>query len=133
VIPLATVAQYASVVAGRPVAIVCEQPWSSPYDGWVTFINGQPVPVIHLKSDLCALLTHADSNPWVSPGAFLVLIHEAEHINLSSTDECYVEKVALANIWTLVRLFKLAAWRTNAILQGAAGADSMMPGIYHGC
>jgi hypothetical protein len=132
VIPLPTIAAYASIIAGQPTAITCDIPAASPYDGYVNFTPDlKPIPVIHLRPGLCLLLTRADSNSWVSPAPFLVLEHEAQHIALASLNECVVERTALQNIWQLVRLFRLAAWRTQAILAGVAFTDASMPNAYH--
>jgi hypothetical protein len=135
VIPLVTIAAYASAIAGTPIQIACDIPPASPYDGFVYFPGGIPERVIHLRPGICIRLEHADTSLAIAPSDFLVLTHEAMHIATGSLDECGVERLALANVWQLVRLFRLAAWRVNVILGGAGLADASMPdNPYHeGC
>lgn len=131
-IPITTIATYASQLAGRPVAIVCEPPNASPqFSGWVYFSDETtPIPVIHLRAGICVRLEQSQTSPALIPDDFLVLAHEAEHIALASLDECRVERTALQNIWQLVRQFKLAAWRAQVILTGVVDDDAAMPSAY---
>lgn len=152
-IPLATVAHYASQVAGVPVSIRC-LPWSAfPHGelGYVKAAGGRILPIIYLPKATCRDLEHANEEPrgviyvtevWRGVeadqnlgGDMLVAEHEALHIALQSQDECAVERSALANVWQFVRRFHLAAWKSRELLAGAHLADEAMPRIpYHeGC
>lgn len=132
---LPTLQSIASQAAGTPVAISCDAP--STFDpgvlGYVIFIDGVVVPMIHLPRATCTRLEHADTGD-LAPSDFLTLTHEATHIATGSQNECDVERSALANAWQVVRLFRLAAWRARAILAGLRQADAhLMPEYHAGC
>jgi hypothetical protein len=63
--------------------------------------------------------------------ALLTALHEAEHVALHSTDECLVEKTALAKLPTLLRQFFPAQWRS--MLASARAFDGGLSAEYHGC
>jgi hypothetical protein len=136
VIPLATIESYASQRAGVAITISCD-PRSSfavGVEGTVYFDeDGRPIPVIHLPVDTCSRLEHSDRAQTIIPADWLTLEHEATHIRLASTDECLVETTALANTWQLLRLFRLAAWRAQAIVAGLRYADAQLLPIYRSC
>jgi hypothetical protein len=132
VIPLPVIEGYASQVAHTQTVISCDAP--STFDtgelGYVVWVDGIIVARIHLPTPTCQRLMHADTGQ-LDPADFLTLEHEAQHIALYSQDECLVEQTALANVWPLVRLFRLAAWRTRTILGGLRAVDARMPAAYH--
>jgi hypothetical protein len=89
--------------------------------------------VIHLPVDTCSRLERADRSNSIIPADWLTVAHEIEHIAEASQDECQVETTALVNEWALVRMFKLAAWRAQAIIAGARYVDAHLLPIYRSC
>lgn len=131
-IDLPTLNHYASQVAGTPVTISCDpdSTFEPGVQAYVVWINGAPVPTIHLRRAICTELEHVDTGD-IIPADFLYLEHEAQHIAMRSKNECDVERSALANAWGLIRQFHLPAWRTRAILAGLPYADAHLLPIYH--
>jgi hypothetical protein len=151
VIDLQTLESYVSRVARTSVTISCDAPSTfatststvvvdgvpgtvtSKVLGYTVSVDGAFLGVIHLPKPTCTRLQHADDGNLIDPADMLVLTHESLHIGLASTDECVVEAAAMKNEWSLLKLFRLAAWRARAILAGAAAVDAQMPAAYHDC
>ena len=150
-IDLPTLESYASRLARTSVTISCDAPSTfatststevvngvprvvtSTVQGYTVSVDGVFLGVIHLPKPTCTRLMHADDGNLVDPADMLVLAHESLHIGLASADECVVEATAMKNEWSLLKLFRLAAWRARAILAGASAVDAQMPAAYHGC
>jgi hypothetical protein len=151
VIDLQTLESYASQIARTSVTISCDAPSTfatststevvngvpravtSKVQGYTVSVNSVFLGVIHLPKPTCTRLLHTDDGNVIDPADMLVLTHESLHIGLASADECLVEAAAMQNEWSLLRLFRVAAWRARAILAGAAAVDAQMPAAYHGC
>lgn len=155
-IPLTTLDQFASNVAGTQVTISCDAPstFAPGITGYVMWVDGVVVKTIHLPTGTCLRLEHLNE-PTPKPPSnigtavdlmdghpanlaagmdILTLTHEAEHISLNSTDESCVETAAVANVWSLLKQFKLAAWKTKQILWGAKSANlDTIPEYRKGC
>ncbi len=125
----------ASEVAGRPVAVNCDDP--STFDknvlGIVLFVNGSVVATIHLPTGVCRRLATLATSDSIDSMDVLAFSHEIQHVALDSTDECIVEKTAVANAWQVVRRMKLAAWRAKVVMSGLADADAALTPNYRGC
>lgn len=127
----APIVAIASQLAGVPVTVTCLP--SSQMDGAsgsVLFHGAIPDHAITLDAGVCARLSHPATG-WLSPGDYLTIEHEAQHIATASTDECAVEALALVNVFQAVRAFHLPAWRSRWVLAHAAAADAAMPAQYH--
>lgn len=143
-IPLATIEGYASQFAGTPITISCPTQASfaasAPVsDGIVQgFVpltaSGQMLHVIVLPRDRCNRLENLDHGNVIDPSDMAVLAHEATHIAGNDFNECRVEASAMANEWSLLRLFKVAAWRAKTVLAGAKRFDADLLSAYReGC
>jgi hypothetical protein len=127
-LPLSTIEAYVSNAIGVPVTISCEPDASFELgvDGYVLQGgDGSILPVIHIRQSECAAAQSTDrkraKNPtqWtelsttgqrddeISGFALDVILHEASHIALQSTDEGVVECVSWRNRWALVNQFGL--------------------------
>lgn len=127
-VPLAALEGIASQYSGTPTSISCDAPATLPLDslGYVHFVDGKVVAVIHLPRATCASLEHLDDGAFVVPLDVLTLTHEATHIQLNSPNECVVERTALANAWQFVRRFGLSARRARWIMDGLPNADAQI-------
>ncbi len=142
-IPLPVIEGYASQFAGTPITISC--PAQATFtsiapasDGTVLgFVplttDGQMLHVIVLPRARCNRLEHLDHGNVIDPSDMAVLAHEATHIALNDFNECRVEVSAMANEWSLLKLFKVAAWRARIVLAGAKAFDAGLLPAYHGC
>jgi hypothetical protein len=125
-IPMATINQYASQIAGTPVVVVCDSP--PQWGGYVVF-DGK----IHLQPGLCAWIRSVDKWNGLGPGsaeAMLSLQHEAEHYALNTGDEALVECTTVQNRWNLVRLFKLPARIASWIMDQEVAYHHTLPAPY---
>lgn len=85
----------------------------------------------HERARIRALNPAVDFDQLVGVGLQVVL-HEANHVALNSTDECVVEKAARGEINGLIE--RLAdAGRVNAAEAAATASDAGLPPQYHGC
>lgn len=137
----------ATKLAGVPVTLSCETPdviaagfgpikAGLQIDGYtVSDALGVFQPVIHMRQGYCLDLERLPSrNHDPHDGdALLTLIHESMHIGLESSDECQVERVAIANGWQLLRQFGLPARDVPRLLAGMRQFDRALPAVYHGC
>lgn len=134
-ISLATIDQYASQVAGTPVAIVCSTKMTPGDYGAVYFsADGSPQPTIYLRKSMCNDLRHADRDRRITSDtslAMLALTHECEHIALRSQDETLVERTAIRNRWQMVKLFKLPSSIARYLMGGMVDQDAALPAVYH--
>lgn len=139
-IPVATISQFASNLAGRPVTIECVR---SPLmangktipdaRGWVWYRLGAPTSTIYLRMDVCQALQHAQDAPYdASVGdAMEILTHETGHAS-GIAGEVAAECWAHANVWQLVRQFRLPARAARWALDEADSFHSQLdPTIYH--
>jgi hypothetical protein len=150
---LATLDRYASALAGESVTVDCRSQWVRGGDvlGYVEFdaATGRFIPTIHLPARACKRLEtlgvrvvtrSSEAEESISAGgpimdypdgeAVLALEHEALHILTNSRDESYVECLAYRNRWSVVRLFKLAAWKARTILWGMKATHLETPSSY---
>lgn len=114
---------------------------------YATTIPG-PLDNIELGTLACGALLYTSASPHerariraLNPAVNLdqlvgvglqVVLHEANHVALNSTDECVVEKVARSEIGALIE--RLAdAGRVNAAKAAATASDATLPPQYHGC
>jgi hypothetical protein len=140
-IDLPTLNAYASQIAGRPVSIHCDTPAVYAYQfkgdtagvaGFTVSVSGVFQGVIHLPKATCGRLQRiAQGADTIDPLDVLTLMHEATHIALASTDECVVEASAYANVWQLIRQFRLPTWRIRSLFYGMAYADTHLAPNYH--
>ena len=120
----------ASAVAGVQVKVFCRPAQLMDGDtGHVYLRGGVPDHVIYLDKGVCERL----ATPFAGFAALdmLVIAHEAEHIALASPNECLVERTALANVWQVIRRFRLPAARARWALTHAKDADHSLGAVYH--
>lgn len=61
-----------------------------------------------------------------------VVLHEANHVALNSTDECVVEKAARSEVNGLIERYADPG-RVQAAEAAATASDASLPPQYHGC
>lgn len=122
-IPLSTIQDDASQIAGQRVEIVCDSPATEGghvlFDGW-----------IHLTPTVCYRLQHPASNAAGFGQAALLLEHESTHIDLDTGNEALVECTAISNVWQTIRLFHLPAAYVARALAAALAFHHSMPAPY---
>lgn len=127
----------ASQFTGKATTVQClpdsSPDWQDGTAGYVLLANGQTVPIVYLPKSTCNRLEHLDTGNEIIVDDMLVFTHELYHVE-GWQNECDTEKLALQNEWQVLKLFKLAKWRAQAILGGAKFADQNFDPEYHvGC
>jgi hypothetical protein len=114
----------------------------------VTHLSAAPVSV-EVIGRLCGGLLYASAsrreraalrrlNPHVAfaPLAglgMLVMLHESEHVALHSSDECVVERAAMAKLPQLLGSSGFTTSDEAQALAAATSSDAGLPAAYHGC
>jgi hypothetical protein len=148
-IPLATIATYASQIAGTPVTISCEADatFNPSWDGYaLSGADGSILHVIHVRQSICGEAENVDRHQDPREAAYLLFAghradldagealetieHEALHIRLHSTDEGVVDCSAYQNRWAFVRLFKLPERVAKMVMNGMAWMHEQRTGAY---
>lgn len=148
-IPLATIAGYASQIAGRTVTITCVSDASmlTGDDGYTQPLSSGLIPgIVYLKHSECRTLEHANRKQVRYPTAFIsfngkradvdlgsalaVLEHETLHVALQTTDEGLVECSSYRNRWAFLKLFRFPRWVASMELAGMAWHHEQMPAAY---
>lgn len=145
---LAPIAAVVAMIVGHPVPVQCTP--INPHDaGLTTFVNGAPT-LIQLQPGVCwdeRMPVEDQTIPAALANALLVVIHEAEHVALDSTNEAQVQCAAVrafpsvlarSVVWpsdpSPLRMWLIHA-SEHRIDATVAGLNSLLPPAYHeqGC
>jgi hypothetical protein len=155
VIATPAIVSYASSLAGRPVAVVCnrDQSFDPGTLGYTLYdARGVVYPAIYLPASTCRRLNElagparpklVDRRSGRVLGAVVrrsvdlpdgsavdTLIHETTHILEQSTNEARVECDSYRNRWSALKLFRLAAKQASGIMRGMTAAHLASPASY---
>lgn len=136
-IPLATIAGYASQIAGQPITINCVPDATMAGDDGFTQYGATMtiLPILTVKQSVCAeveainkqpryptsFITYGGKRADVDGGSGLEVIeHELMHVMLQSSDEGLVDCSVYQNRWAFVKLFRFPSWIANVEMAGMA-------------
>lgn len=150
-IPITTIAMYASNVAHVQLTISCDPDLTFP-SGWEGYVDRMPdggvIPVIHVRRSTCVAAEDSLHSRLHNPGgwfnlpdggrvdngpdaiALLAILHEAMHVSLQSSDEGQVECTAWQNRWAFVKQFGFPAWVAGIVMNGMTWYHLSMPANY---